>query len=76
MSDSHVKSMFNDVRRGMKIAEDVAVFLIGGPGSGKDFIFKSVMEDFGLTEMNTDKAKALNILSQRDMKHTKNKHCH
>ena len=56
MSDSHVKSMYNDTRRGMKIAEDVAVFLIGGPGSGKDYIFKSVMEDFGLTEMNTDKA--------------------
>ena len=56
MSDSHVKHMYNDTRKGMKIAEDVAVFLIGGPGSGKDFIFKSVMEDFGLTEMNTDKA--------------------
>ena len=56
MSDTHVKHMFNDVRKGMKVHEDVAVFLIGGPGSGKDFIFKSVMEDFGLTEMNTDKA--------------------
>ena len=40
MSDTHVKHMFNDVRRGMKVHEDVAVFLIGGPGSGKDFIFK------------------------------------
>ena len=56
MNDTHVKHMFNDVRKGMKVHEDVAVFLIGGPGSGKDFIFKSVMEDFGLTEMNTDKA--------------------
>lgn len=56
MSDSHVKHMYNDTRKGMKIAEDVAVFLIGGPGSGKDFIFKSVMEDFGLREVNTDKA--------------------
>ena len=56
MSDSHVKHMYNDTRKGMKIAEDVAVFLIGGPGSGKDFIFKTVMEDFGLSEMNTDKA--------------------
>ena len=56
MSDSHVKHMYNDTRKGMKVAEDVAVFLIGGPGSGKDFIFKSVMEDFGLREVNTDKA--------------------
>ena len=48
--------MYNDTRKGMKVAEDVAVFLIGGPGSGKDFIFKSVMEDFGLREVNTDKA--------------------
>ena len=70
MSDTHVKHMFNDVRKGMKVHEDVAVFLIGGYGSGKDFIFKSVMEDFGLTEMNTDKA-FLSILFQRDMKHTK-----
>ena len=56
MNDNHVKHMYNDTRKGMKIAEDVAVFLIGGPGSGKDFIFKTVMEDFGLSEMNTDKA--------------------
>jgi len=56
MSDSHVKHMYNDTRKGMKIAEDVAVFLIGGPGSGKDYIFKSVLEDFNLREMNTDKA--------------------
>jgi nicotinamide mononucleotide adenylyltransferase len=55
MNDNHVKHMYNDTRKGMKIAEDVAVFLIGGPGSGKDFIFKTVMEDFGLSEMNTDK---------------------
>ena len=56
MTDFHVKHMYNDVRKGMKIAEDVAVFLIGGPGSGKDYIFKSVLEDFNLREVNTDKA--------------------
>jgi nicotinamide mononucleotide adenylyltransferase/adenylate kinase family enzyme len=56
MTDSHVKHMYKDTRKGMKIAEDVAVFLIGGPGSGKDYIFKSVLEDFNLREVNTDKA--------------------
>jgi len=55
MTDFHVKHMYKDTRKGMKIAEDVAVFLIGGPGSGKDYIFKSVLEHFGLKEMNTDK---------------------
>lgn len=33
-----------------------AVFLAGGPGSGKDFILKKTLEGNGLTEINSDNA--------------------
>jgi hypothetical protein len=33
-----------------------AVFLAGGPGSGKDFIMKKTLEGHGLTEINSDNA--------------------
>lgn len=33
-----------------------AVFLAGGPGSGKDFILKKTLEGHGLTEVNSDNA--------------------
>lgn len=33
-----------------------AVFLAGGPGSGKDFILRKTLEGHGLTEINSDNA--------------------
>ena len=33
-----------------------AIFLAGGPGSGKDFIMKKTLEGHGLTEINSDNA--------------------
>lgn len=33
-----------------------AVFLSGGPGSGKDFILSNTLDGHGLTEINSDKA--------------------
>lgn len=33
-----------------------AVFLAGGPGSGKDFVLKKTLHGHGLTEINSDKA--------------------
>ena len=75
MKDEHAKQMFNDVRKGMGIREDVdigfeillnegvhdkgifkAVFLAGGPGSGKDFVLSKTLDGHGLTEINSDKA--------------------
>jgi len=75
MSHSHVKQMYNDVRRGLKLQEDLdiefdlllnegvhdkgifkAVFLAGGPGSGKDYVLDNTLEGHGLTEINSDKA--------------------
>lgn len=32
-----------------------AVFLNGGPGSGKDYVLNNVLKDHGLTEINSDK---------------------
>jgi dephospho-CoA kinase/phosphopantetheine adenylyltransferase len=38
-----------------------AVFLAGGPGSGKDFIAKQVLYGYGLVEINSDKAFEYNL---------------
>jgi dephospho-CoA kinase len=68
MSHAHVKQMFNDVRKGMKLHEEIiregvhdkgifkAVFLGGGPGSGKDYVLSKTLDGHGLTEINSDKA--------------------
>jgi hypothetical protein len=75
MSDAHAKDMYNDVRKGMNVHEDVdlqfetlliegvhdkaifkAVFLAGGPGSGKDYVLDNTLAGHGLVEINSDKA--------------------
>jgi hypothetical protein len=73
--EKHVKELYNDVRKGMRIKESLdeqfeellvegvhdkgifkAVFLGGGPGSGKDFVLDKTLSGHGLTEINSDKA--------------------
>ena len=75
MSDQHAKEMYDHVRKGMKIDEDInfefeelltegvndksifkAVFLAGGPGSGKDYVLDNTLAGHGLIEINSDKA--------------------
>ena len=75
MSDQYAKEMYDHVRKGMKIDEDIdfdfeelltegvndksifkAVFLAGGPGSGKDYVLDNTLAGHGLTEINSDKA--------------------
>ena len=68
MSDEHAKHMYNDVRKGMKLHESIlaegvhdkgifkAVFLAGGPGSGKDYVLSNTVDGHGLIEINSDKA--------------------
>ena len=75
MTDAHAREMYNHVRSGMGIKEDVnvafqemlvegvhdkaifkAVFLAGGPGSGKDYVLDNTLAGHGLTEINSDKA--------------------
>jgi len=71
----HAKELYNDVRGGMKLKEDIdsqfeqilvegvhdkgifkAVFLAGGPGSGKDYVLDNTLSGHGLVEINSDKA--------------------
>ena len=68
MSDEYVKQMYNDVRRGMNLHEQIlaegvhdkaifkAVFLAGGPGSGKDYVLSNTLDGHGMIEINSDKA--------------------
>jgi predicted RNA binding protein YcfA (HicA-like mRNA interferase family) len=75
MNDTHAKEMYNHVRQGMGLKEDIdlefedlltegvhdkgifkAVFLFGGPGSGKDYVLSRTLDGHGLTEINSDKA--------------------
>ena len=75
MSKEMVKSMYDAVRKGMGIREDInfefeelltegvhdkgifkAVFLAGGPGSGKDYVLSNTLDGQGLIEINSDKA--------------------
>jgi hypothetical protein len=75
MSHAHAKELYNDVRKGMGVNEDInhdfeelltegvhdkaifkAVFLAGGPGSGKDYVLSNTLDGHGLVEINSDKA--------------------
>ena len=75
VSDTHAKELYNDLRKGMNIKEDInksfesvllegvhdqsifkAVFLAGGPGSGKDYVISNTLEGQGLIEISSDKA--------------------
>jgi predicted ABC-type ATPase len=75
MTDAHAKELYNHVRKGMGLREDIdvefqelliegvhdqsifkAVFLAGGPGSGKDYVLDNTLDGHGLTEINSDKA--------------------
>ena len=68
MSHEHAKHMYNDVRRGMNLHEHIlaegvhdkaifkAVFLAGGPGSGKDYVLSNTLDGHGMIEINSDKA--------------------
>jgi hypothetical protein len=67
VSDKHAREMYDDVRRGMQLKEEKtlsegvydpaifkAVFLAGGPGSGKDFVLGKIISGFGLVEVSSD----------------------
>ena len=70
VSHEHAKELYNDVRKGQGLKEEVenltegvhdaaifkAIFLAGGPGSGKDYVMKKALHGHGLTEVNSDTA--------------------
>ncbi|MEX0597130.1 MAG: zeta toxin family protein, partial [Candidatus Paceibacterota bacterium] len=69
------RKMFNSIRNNLNeelLDEGIydpgilkAVFLAGGPGSGKDYIMKHTVGDLGLTEINSDKAFEFLLKKQR-----------
>jgi hypothetical protein len=46
----HAKELYTAVRKGMKLENYQAVFLVGGPGSGKDFILRTALSESGAYE--------------------------
>jgi len=61
-NDKHARELFQDVRRGMGIHENVnrgmfkALFLVGGPGSGKNVIIHEAVAERNAVEINSNKA--------------------
>jgi predicted kinase/nicotinamide mononucleotide adenylyltransferase len=61
-NEKHSKELFHDVKKGMGIHENVnrgmfkALFLVGGPGSGKDVIIHEAVAERNAVEINSNKA--------------------
>ena len=58
-SDPKIGAHIHDkVKEGMQIKESVSpvgIFLLGGPGSGKDYVLKNIFSRFDLTEVQADR---------------------
>ena len=58
VSHEHTKELLHDTRKGMGLHEDVnrglfkAIFVTGGPGSGKDIIIREAIAEGRITELN------------------------
>jgi hypothetical protein len=58
IKDEHAKQLFKDTRKGMGLHEDIyrgmfkAIFLTGGPGSGKDIIVRECIAESRICELN------------------------
>jgi len=67
--EKHARELFRDVRTGMGIHENVnhglfkAIFVAGGPGSGKDIIIRECVPHQRAVEINTN--LAINILNDK-----------
>lgn len=73
MSKEQKTQMYNDVRNGMMKKESVSpvgLFLLGGPGSGKDYVLKNIFSNFDLTEVQGD--QILNGLARNIIEANKN----
>jgi ribosomal protein L17 len=58
VSDTHSNELMHDVRKGMGLHEELyrghfkAIFLTGGPGSGKDIIIREAIAESNICELN------------------------
>ena len=58
VSDTHAKELMHDVRKGMGLNESIdrgqfrAIFVTGGPGSGKDIIIREAIAESRIVELN------------------------
>ena len=69
VSDEHAKELMHDVRKGMGLHEEVnrgqfkAIFVTGGPGSGKDVIIREAIASERAVELNF--TQVLDILNDK-----------
>jgi len=62
VQDKHARELFRDVRRGMGLNENFnrglfrAIFVTGGPGSGKDIIIREAINEQKAAELNSVQA--------------------
>lgn len=62
VADHHAKELMHDVRKGMGLHENTergmfkAVFVTGGPGSGKDIVIREAIAEARAVEINTVQA--------------------
>ena len=58
VSDTHAKELMKDTRAGMGLNEEInrgkfrAIFVTGGPGSGKDIIIREAIAEYKIIELN------------------------
>jgi predicted kinase len=58
VSDKHAKELMHDTRKGMGLHENInhgsfkAIFVTGGPGSGKDIIIREAIAESRIVELN------------------------
>ena len=63
VSDKHSKELMHDTRKGMGLHENVdrglfrAIFVTGGPGSGKDVIIREAIAESRIVELNLVQAQ-------------------
>lgn len=62
VTEKHARDLFKDVRSGMGLHENVnrglfkAIFVTGGPGSGKDIVIREAIAERRATELNLHQA--------------------
>lgn len=62
VADHHAKELYHDTRKGMGLHENInrglfkAIFVTGGPGSGKDIIIREAIPEARAVELNATQA--------------------